>query len=318
MVVDKVIFLGMPAALTVDQYDGQFGYQQILDDNGLIKYWELSYSLKAAAQRWCNIDIDKTVRGKIINEGLTEEVVVYAAGDVMWIEDIYAEQSKELEKQQLFKAAAFECEFVKAVAYTRYCGIHLDVDRWKAKMEKDQKELDNSLQELNQYVIDLYNSDKQKFKQFVEYVQPDLFGFVQPGYACIISWSSSKQVIPLFELLGIQCKTFDKKTKKEKKSIEEKQIAPQASKFPIISLFLRYQGASKLVSTYGENWLKAINPKTGRIYPELHSIGTDTSRLSSGGGVYKLNMQNLPHDEGTRSCFTAEKGNVWLSCDYSG
>lgn len=29
-------------------------------------------------------------------------------------------------------------------------------------------------------------------------------------------------------------------------------------------------------------------------------------------------MQNLPHDEITRGCFTAEKGNIWLSCDYSG
>ena len=40
--------------------------------------------------------------------------------------------------------------------------------------------------------------------------------------------------------------------------------------------------------------------------------------MSSGGGVYKLNAQNLPHDEGTRACFTAEEGNVWISCDYSG
>mgnify|MGYP003611200917 FL=1 len=49
---------------------------------------------------------------------------------------------------------------------------------------------------------------------------------------------------------------------------------------------------------------------------EIHSIGTDTARMSSGGGVYKLNLQNLPHDEVTRSCFTAESGNVWLSTDY--
>lgn len=27
-------------------------------------------------------------------------------------------------------------------------------------------------------------------------------------------------------------------------------------------------------------------------------------------------MQNLPHDEETRACFTAEEGNVWLSTDY--
>jgi len=125
-------------------------------------------------------------------------------------------------------------------------------------------------------------------------------------------------VIPLFEIIGIQTHTFDKKTKKEKKSIEEKQISPQKDKFPIIEIFLRYQGAAKVVSTYGENWLKAINPISKRIHAELHSIGTDTCRVSSGGGPYKLNQQNLPHDPITRACFTAEKGNKWISCDYSG
>lgn len=34
-------------------------------------------SLKAAAWNYLNYDLDKTVRGKIINDGLTEDVVVY-------------------------------------------------------------------------------------------------------------------------------------------------------------------------------------------------------------------------------------------------
>ena len=318
MIVEKIIFLGFPPTLSINLYSGQFGYQQVFDDNGQLKHWELSYSLKAAAKRWCNIDIDKTVRGKIINQGLTEEVVVYAANDVKWIEDIYNKQCEELNKQNLHKAIKFECEFVKCVAYTKYCGIHLDVNKWKAKMDKDLNNLNDSLNNLNDYVLNLYNENPETYSKFVKYVDPDLFGFVKPGYNCDINWSSPKQVIPLFELLGIKVKTFDKKTKKEKKSIEEKQIAPQADKFPIISLFLKYQGASKVVSTYGGNWLKAINPKTGRIHLELHSIGTDTCRMSSGGGIWKLNAQNLPHDEETRACFTAEEGNVWISCDYAG
>lgn len=317
MIIEKLIFLGYPQSLTLEQYDNQFGYQKAIKGDGT-GYWELSYSLKAAAQRWCNIDIDKSVRGKIIDKGLTEEVVVYAANDVVWMEDIYNKQCEELTKQNLHKAAKFECEFVKSVAYTKYCGIHLDINKWKTKMNKDLDNLNKALNSLNDYVLNLYNDNPKIYKKFVEYVEPDLFGFVKPGYACNINWSSSKQVIPLFELLGINVKTFDKKTRKEKKSIEEKQISPQKDKYPIISLFLEYQGASKVVSTYGENWLKAINPKTGRIHLELHSIGTDTCRMSSGGGIWKLNAQNLPHDEETRACFTAEDGNVWISCDYSG
>lgn len=373
MIAEKLIFLGYPPALRVGIYE-KLQYPQYTpkyNDKGEISSYELSYSLKAIAKRRCNIDIDKTVRGKIINEGLTEEVVVYAAGDVMWLEDIKAEQEKELKKQNLQKAMAFECEFVKSLAYAKYCGIHLDVDRWSKKMEHDLARLKKAENALNAWVVN-WENERETPPEPIKYIDPNLIdtsvdeqwllkqGYVRdrkndrpnpkfPGnimYAykkkriprkytiidlqgdlfegyntdpkCIINWKSSNQVIPLFKDIGINVKTFDKETKKEKDSVEEKILAPQAKDFPIIPLYLDYQGAAKVVSTYGENWLNAINPKTGRIHVELHSIGTDTSRVSSGGGPYKLNLQNLPHDEETRSCFTAEKGNVWISCDYSG
>ena len=376
MIAEKLIFLGFPPVLSVELYNELQlpDYTPAYDKDGILRYYELSYSLKAAAERRCKINIDKTVRGKIIDEGLTEEVIVYAAGDVMWLEDIKEEQDKELDKQDLQKAMAFECEFIKSLAYAKHCGVHLDANKWVEKMERDLSRLKKAEDALNKWVVDW---EKNKMSSSVspgepiEYVDPNLIGesdsewLLSHGYVrypagdkpnprfpgnrmqaykkrepkskytvkdlqgnlfegfnteprCIVNWSSSKQVIPLFEELGIQVKTFDKKTKREKKSVEEKLLAPQAKDFSIIPLYLDYQGASKVVSTYGDNWLKAINPKTGRIHVELHSIGTDTARVSSGGGVYKLNLQNLPHDEETRACFTAEKGNVWISCDYSG
>ena len=318
MILEQLIFLGYPRALTPDLYDGQFGYEPVYDEKekSRLKYYELRYSLQAAAKRWCGIDLDKSVRGQIIERGLTESVIIYAANDVKWIEDIYHKQCEELTKQDLHRAAKFECEVVKGVAYTKYCGVHLDKTKWLSKIEKDSAEKETALTDLNNYVVNLYKEDPEKYGKFVEFVQPDLFGFTKPGYACSVNWNSPKDIIPLFETIGISVKTFDKKTKKEKKSIEESQLAPQAEKFSIIPMFLRYQGASKLVSTYGQNWLNAINPKTGRIHVEIHSIGTDTARMSSGGGVWHLNMQNLPHDAETRSCFTAEPGNIWLSSDY--
>lgn len=149
-------------------------------------------------------------------------------------------------------------------------------------------------------------------------LQGNLFDGFDTRLKCKINWASSKQVIPLFELLGIRVKTFDKKTKREKKSIEEKQIAPQANQFDIIPLFLEYQKAAKVTSTYGQNWLDAINKNTGRIHVDFYSIGTDTGRVSSGGGQYNLNLMNLPHDAETRACFCATKGNKFISSDYSG
>lgn len=317
MLADKLIFLGYPITLTINTYNelGLFGYLPSYDEKtGVLKHYELSYSLKSAAKRWCNIDIDKTVRGKIINVGLTEDVIVYAAGDVMWLEDIKAKQDEELNKQELQKALAFECEFIKPLAYAKYCGIHLNESKWLVKMEKDLSRRNKAMKALNEWVV---KWDRNKEFSRID-LQMDLFSTYDPSPKCTINWSSPQQVIPLFERLGIKVDTFDKKTKKKKKSVEKEQLEPQKDDFPIIPLYLDYRGAEKVVKGYGQNWLNAINKKTGRIHVELHSIGTDTSRVSSGGGVYKLNLQNLPHDEETRACFTSEPGNVWISCDYSG
>lgn len=326
-------------------------------------------SLRAAAWNYLNINIDKTVRGKIINDGLTTEVVIYAAGDVTYIEDIKEKQDIEVEKQGMKLAVELECEFVKSLAYFKYCGVHLDVTKWKAKMAKDQAKLNKAISELNAWVVawdkenphsgyDIqypelkypkYSSDypaevkrliKDGYKRFPQEdlqtpdgkvdaykkviknqftridTQGDLFTGFDTEPKCVINWSSQKQVIPLFELLGINVETFDKKTKQKKKSIEANVLKPQKNDFPIIPIFLEYQEAAKVVSTYGQNWLNAINPKTGRIHADFHSIGTDTARVSSGGGIWKLNMQNLPHDPETRACFTSEEGNAWLSADY--
>lgn len=326
-------------------------------------------SLKAAAWNYLNINIDKSVRGKIVNDGLTTEVVIYAAGDVQYIEDIKEKQDIEVEKQGMKLAVELECEFVKSLAYFKYCGVHLDITKWKAKMAKDQAKLDKAISELNAWVVawdkenphngyDIqypelnypkYSADysnevkrliKDGYKRFPQEdlqtpdgkvdaykkviknqftrvdTQGDLFNGFDTEPKCVVNWSSQKQVIPLFELLGINVETFDKKTKQKKKSIEANVLKPQKNDFPIIPIFLKYQEAAKVVSTYGQNWLNAINPKTGRIHADFHSIGTDTARVSSGGGVWKVNMQNLPHDPETRACFTSEEGNAWLSADY--
>lgn len=344
MIVEQLLYLGYPAQMR-------------------------EKSLKAAAWNYLNINIDKTVRGKIINDGLTTEVVIYAAGDVTYIEDIKKKQDIEVEKQHMRLAVELECEFVKSLAYFKYCGVHLDIAKWKAKMAKDKAKLDESISELNAWVIawdkenphsgyDIqypeldypkYSTDyetavkklfKDGYKRFPQEdlntpdgkvdaykkiiknqftrvdTQGDLFNGFNLEPKCVINWSSQKQVIPLFELLGINIETFDKKTKQKKKSIEANVLKPQKNDFPIIPIFLKYQEAAKVVSTYGQNWLDAINPKTGRIHVDFHSIGTDTARVSSGGGVWKLNMQNLPHDAETRACFTSEKGYAWLSADY--
>ncbi len=294
MLAEKLIWLGYPAGI-------------------------IEMSLKAAADRYLHINLDKSIRGKINQTGLTEDVVVYAAHDVMYLEDIKRCQDIEVQKQKLEKAVELENAFVKCLAYIEYCGVKLDSKKWKAKMESDLIKMNIAEDKLNKFVVDwsTKNLNELERKSFIgTNLQGDLFSGFDTEPKCKINWASSKQVIPFFELLGFNLETFDKVTKKKKKSVDAKIIKKQINVSTIAPIYLEYQEARKVVTTYGQNWLDAINPVTHRIHPNYYQLGTDTGRISSGGGLSKLNIQNIPNNAETRACFVAEEGNKFISCDY--
>lgn len=325
-------------------------------------------SLKAASINYLGVDMDKSVRGKIIQTGLTEDVIVYAAGDVSYLGKIRDKQLEQLEAKGLLKAIDFENEFVKCLAYIEYCGAKLDVGKWRIKMTTDLNNLERYEAELNDWVerycheygdkgytinqvihIDKWyktedalkeeraklplnavrapefdstgashDSEAYVIKQTGNYcsvnMQGDLFSGFDTKPRCHINWTSSQQVIPLFEELGLNLRVLDKKTKHYKKSVDIKVVEPQASKSPLIPIYIKYKKAAIIVNTFGQKFLNLINPVTGRIHANFNQLGTDTGRLSS----TEPNLQNLPHDAQTRACFVSDTGNKWISADYSG
>lgn len=323
------------------------------------------FSLKDAGQYYLGIDLDKSVRGKIITVGLTDEVVVYGANDIKYQLAIKDKQAIELQEKDLVRAVEFENEFVKCLAYIKYCGVKLDVDKWKQKADNDLAERSKYEKLLNQYVIKWCSDNPDKIPTTIYYyadsseffsntmlqewiseniptratrcpakdngtimawvlrqsnpfininTQGDLFEGFNTEPTCTINWSSQKQVIPFFKLLGINTVVNDPKTGKQKDSIEDNVLSPQRGDFEILPIYSKYQEYSKLTSTYGYDFLKLINPVSGRIHSELFQLGADSGRLSS----RNPNIQNLPRDEFTRSCFIPESGNAWISADYSG
>ena len=303
----------------------------------------ISYSLKEIAHRRLNINIDKTIRGEIIWRGLDERVIKYAADDTVWLYDIMQSQLEDLNKIPNAKIGAkIECDFTPAIAYLEWCGIKLDENKWKAKMQKDQRNLEESIKALNDFVI-----RTPSLKQFT-YVdrQGDLFIGFDLTPKVTINWASSPQVVKVAKILGFNTTVQDKKTGKEKDSAMEKQLKSQKG---INDEFLKlyfgkgdegdedyypgYSGSFKVVSSFGQGHLNAICPTTGRIHTIYKALGTISGRMSSGSQqlnntLAKVrhipakectypNMQQLPHDPETRACFVAEKGNLFCSCDYS-
>ena len=287
-----------------------------------------SLSLKSAGENYLGVELDKTVRGQIIwKKELTNEIIEYAANDVRYLEDIMNAQTAILYERGQKLALEVENKAILPTAYFEFCGVKLSDELWTAKMKKDEEELREAQGELDKFIIDLYNQGEEGINKFIEIAQPDLFGFTVPGPKCKVNWNSSKQVIPLLEFFGFDLMTKDKVNGGMKKSVDATVIEGQKDKHPIAKVYLRFKAAQKVTSTYGQNFRDLVNPKTGRIHTSFNQIGTDTHRYSSGGGDDKevipgrkiplVNLQNLPADAETRACFVAEKGNKWISIDYS-
>jgi DNA polymerase I-like protein with 3'-5' exonuclease and polymerase domains len=291
---------------------------------------QISYALNAIAERRLHINIDKTVRGEIIWRGLDNTVIQYAAGDVTYLEKIMWSQVADLKKQDLLKAAKIECDFVPAISYLEWCGIHLDREKWIAKMKSDQEKLNTAEKLLNDFVV-----GREDLKQYV-YIdtQGDLWGGFDLTPKVNINWSSSQQVVKVAKILGFDTQVKDKKTGEDKDSVLEKHLKAQKGICDeFLDLYFDYQEHFKVVSSFGQGHLNAINTKTDRIHTVYRQLGAASGRMSCGSqqpntdlAKYKKipakectypNMQQLPADEQTRGAFTAPKGYEWCSCDYS-
>ena len=306
MIVEQLLYLGYPS----------YG-----------NYGGVSFSLKEIAMRYLGIDIDKTTRGEIIWRGLDTKVIQYAAGDVVYLEDIADKQFIECQKKGCIIGAKLECAAIPAMAYLEWCGIKLDEAKWKAKMEKDKQHLSERKAALDNFII-----GSQQFPEYV-FVDPqgDLFTGFDLTPKCTINWDSSQQVIKIAKKLGFNTATQDKKTGEDKDTVLEKELSNQKGiNDEFLKLYFDYKEASKVVGTYGQGHLDLINPKTGRLHTTFKQIGAATGRMSSGGGSNKdlakfkhlkdvkyVNLQQLPHDAETRACFVAEPGNLFVSCDFS-
>lgn len=237
-----------------------------------------SLSLKSAGENYLNVELDKSVRGKIIWAGLTTEVIEYAANDVKYLQDIIEKQWQELVIKELTEAIKVENQFVLPLAYMEFCGVKLDVGKWKAKMEKDKKALMKAQNALDKWVVEHYPGDRRF--TFINR-EGDLWEGFDLTPKCTINWDSPKQVITLFKLLGFNLETKNKKTGDMTDSVDAKIIEPQKHISDIAPIYLEYKAASKVVGTYGQNFLDQINPVSKRIHTSFQQLGADTTKKHS-------------------------------------
>lgn len=254
-----------------------------------------SHSFGSVMLRELKIKYDKSEQENINKVKLTKpSYIAYCFQDVDKLSELHQVLYSKLYEYDSLTTYKTNCDFVLAIAYMKLCGLPIDKNYWKSKMEID--DLNNRKQE--QLIIEYIYDNLPKYR----YNQLSLFEEVSKKIN--VQLSSVKQMIPIFKNLGINVKTDD-----DKESIEENVINKSNHEF--VSMWLKYKQFQHRITTFGESILNKI--RYNHIYSDFNTI-VDTGRMVSRKG--EINFLNLPSDKETRDCFRAMKGYKMIGCDY--
>jgi len=291
------------------------------------------YSLAGMYKELLGKDIDKSEQKSFIGQRglLTKGQVIYGADDVK-LNDLYEEIVRklvkvnllhedytlyktvhELIKEDKYSVTVLEMKVQEVYADMLYNGIYINPDKWLALYKENKRKSPLIERELNEYVISKFNRYKLYYKEPIVEIkckQTNLFGeptAIQPNKKGKrrINWNSPKQVKEIFELeLG-----SIPKDKKGKETTDIKVLAKLPKNY-LIDKFIKFRKLSKLISSYGEEYLKKnVHPKTGRVHFQISQI-LETGRIAP----KKPNMAQIPSTKEWRNCFT---GNM-VGADYKG
>ncbi len=243
------------------------------------------HSLADVTQHFTGIELDKSMQVSDWSANdLSPAQVEYAARDAAIMTQLHSQMADRLKNDDLETVARLEFECVMPIAQMELNGFSLDVGRWREQLEKvkvAQAKTADELQELLSSGV----------------AQASLFGRAE------INLDSQAQVTDALVNLGVPVPATTRGW----------QLQPLAVEYPVVAKLLEYRGVAKSLTSFGENILEYIEPKTGRIHADFRQIGAPTGRFSCSNP----NLQQIPHDREYRRCFTAGPGSNLVIADYS-
>lgn len=215
---------------------------------------------------------------------LSPSQIEYAARDAAIVLRVREKMIERLKADALIEVAKLEFDCVVPVAQLELAGIFVDKERWREQLKKVKGEQIGIADQLQEMLSE-------------GAIQGSLFGRTE------INLDSHTQLNEALTRLGVPMPATTRGW----------QLEPLAEEYPVIRKLLEYRGVAKAISSYGENFLEYINPKTGRIHADFRQIGAPTGRMSCNNP----NIQQVPHGEAYRRCFRAPEGRKFVIADYS-
>ena len=211
----------------------------------------------------------------------------YAARDAAVLIPLREKLIEKIKSNDLIACAKLEFECVMPVVDHRADRLFHGKDRWLEQLaivDERRGELANELQEMLGEGA----------------AQASLFGPPRAN----INLDSQQQVTEALERLGIPLPDSTRNWK----------LQPLALQYPVVAKLLEYRTMQKALTSYGQNMIEYINPKTGRLHADFRQIGAPTGRFA----CTNPNIQQVPHAAEYRRCFMGHPhGRQLIIADYS-
>ena len=297
----------------------------------------MRFSLQEVANRRLGIALDKTIREEFIDwmpgQTFSQQQLEYSAMDAVYPLQIYIQQMQDIKEKELGRIYDLEMAIIAPTAIMEYTGTPVNRSMLEAMIEP-----------FNRFV---QQADKAFQDILIEFGAAEEILFTKDGYT-VLNTGSSKQVLSALHRIGINLESMNSKivqrwdlinnSKKRNKEFEidyhilmdDEEVADALDDYQLLNnkvlrAYAFLTGAKKLVSTFIEGMIAAINPITKRVHPGFRSYGAHrTGRYSSAGP----NFQNIPNDlklellglgqYSIRKTIEAPKGRKLIIADYSG
>lgn len=233
----------------------------------------------------------------------------YAAEDVIFMSELREKMKSDIIAANLTDTATVEMNVLLPEAAIELKGMHFNKELWlktaeenKIKSESLQKELytllpnpSNQLQLFqNVATWNLDSNDQllQSLKKLGIKQRKDITVLNERGFPQIIG----EEIVPLENTMEMSLANA---------------VYPNERTEKLVQKVIEYRGISQRLKTFGPEYLKFVNPHTGRLHTSFYGF-TGAGRYSS----KEPNLQQLPRDKEYRACFEAAPGKWWVAADY--
>lgn len=304
-------------AITKVMHNGKFDYKMIKTDLGIevenIRDTFLGekclcsgkkrsgFNLGAVLQSRLGIEISKDAQKSFVGHTgeFSKKQLEYAAADVLYLTDLAKEMADEMKNLNLLNTWKIENYAIQPFGDMELDGLKLDVQKWKENIQNNEKAAADLAKKMDVFSI--------------PHVGTDLFGTGN------INYGSQQQVLKLLQAMDVVVPVWENGEEVEIliPDTSDKTLKKIREGYPIVDMLKKWRSHQVRIGTFGQSYIDAIHPATGRIHPLFNQYGTETGRPAKAGDS-PINPLNIPRGKEYRNAFVADPGWLVETDDYSG